>query len=286
MTTVSELFETDTTPIVVLKVFTSAEDPSKMKVIECLNRSRICVDMDNPYIQEVWDVEQERQSAAGSNNTAIKNYIMFSCNKERDDWDFMVVYFPESHCEYSFRDADGIAQWYFQPRTGFNPKNDLPAGFDIIRHKFFQTSLVPVRQSLFDSLSALLKFVTVALSWPDERKGGADIRYNLEIRLNGNYLIEKPARIDPDAHTKHYIRGGTNLRHISNILCGPSSSRPTTKIALRLMSTVRTINKNTPGMPRIIIIGDDDEEEQPRPGPTHTEGTPAPTLTLTPAPIR
>lgn len=277
----AELFENDTTPIVVLKVFTSAENPSKMKVIECHSRARICVDMENPYIQEVWNVEQERQRVAGSNDTSIKNYIMFSCNQEREDWDFMAVYFPESHCEYIFRDADGVAQWYFQPRTGFNPDNDLPVGSDFIRHKFFQTSLVPVRQSLFNSLSALLKFVTVALSWPDEKRGGADIRYNLEIRLNDNHLIEKPKRIDPDAHTKHHIRGGTDLRHISNILCGPSNLRPPTKIGLRLMSIVPTINENIPGMPYIIIEEESDVEEQPRTRSTHNRRRLAPTLTPT-----
>lgn len=243
MATASEAEETDTTPIVVLKIFRSTEDPSKMTVIECLDRARVCIDMDNPYVQGVWDDEQERQRAAGEDNTSVKNYIMFSCNKERDDWDFMAVYFPEHHCEYVFRDADGVAQWYFQPRTGFDPDRDLPAGFNIIRHKFFQTSLVPVRQSLFDSLSALLKFVTVALDWPDETQGGADVRYTLDIRLNGDFLIENSARIDPDAHTRHHIRGGASLRHIINILCGPSHSRPPTRVGLRLISFVRTAAK-------------------------------------------
>lgn len=276
----AELFENDTAPIVVLKVFTSAANPSKMKVIECHKRARICVDMKNTHIQEVWDVEQERQRVAGLNDTSIKNYIMFSCNYERDDWDFMSVYFPETHCEYIFRDADGVAQWYFQPRTGFNPDNDLPVGSDYIRHKFFQTSLVPVRQSLFNSLSALLKFVTVALSWPDERRGGADIRYNLEIRLNDHHLVERPERIDPDAHTKHYIRGGTDLRHISDILCGHPGLRPPTKIGLRLMSIVPTINKNIPGMPH-IIIEESNGEQQPRTRSTHTRGRPTPAPTPT-----
>lgn len=223
-----------------LKVSRSAEDPSEMEVIQYIDRGLICTDIENPDIQGVWNDEQERQRKAGLDDTSIKNYIMLTCNEKPGDWDILAVYFPELHSEYVFQDVDGVAQWYFQPRAGFNPHKDLPAGLNIVRHKFFQRSLVPVRQSIFDSISALLKFGTEFLYCPDLLRDPTAIHYNLKIRLNANLFVPNSARIDPNAYTRHRICSNVKFRHVIDTLCGPSESRPPTQTGLRIISPLYT----------------------------------------------
>lgn len=194
--------------------------------------------MENPTIQGVWDNEQERQRVSGLEDT-VKNYIIWTCHRPPSDRDILSVYFPEYHCEYVFQDANGVSQWYFEPRTDFDPRKDLPAGFNMLRHKFFRRSLIPVRQSIFDSLSALLKFGK-PFSHRPEMKQKEIFYYNLKIRINDNFLISSSAGVDPDAHTRHRICKNVKFHHIINLLCGPSQSRPPAQTGLRLVSVTRT----------------------------------------------
>lgn len=193
--------------------------------------------MENPTIQGIWDNEKERQRVAGLEDT-VENYIMFTCHRPPSDRDILSVYFPEYHCEYVYQNVNGVSQWYFEPRTDFDPSTDLPVGFHALRHKFFRSSLIPVPRSIFDSLSALLKFGKPASHDPKIMKMIS--YYHLKIRINDNFLISSSDGVHPDAHTRHRIRKRVAFRHVIDLLCGSPCSRPPAQTGLHVISVVRT----------------------------------------------
>lgn len=224
-------------------------NPDDRVIFQVLGKDEVA----NSTYQDAWDTEMAEQTVSGMDKSALQVYLQYlpQHGHGQDSKEILRAEFPDLRCSYSFQSIRGVAQWYFVPLRGWNPKDHLPRGMKRQRHNFFSTVLVPITTSMFNGIGALLSL-----------RNNAPICVSCEPTTHKHYLLKvlmnfmgnspcKPSHTI-STHTMHLVCGMVSFSWFIFVLSGCMAEE---SVSLTL-ETGENKRYNHGASPRLMNVSD------------------------------